>query len=279
MAVTGGSVLVVIGGGMGLGLRKILEPLNNANHSDAAVIFIGALGYVIAALLSSRLKRNEIGPLDHQRAQASFSQGITEMREGFLFLRQHKDAFRGILATAVQRGGLTSLVLIALLLERNTFHSPNKPEAGLAGVAFALSIAGIGITCGAVLAPWGVAKYGRHTWMRLALIGSAIAPIAIALSAQPFSLYLAAFFTSLFGQSMKVTNDALVQSKIDDYFRGRVFAVYDVAVNAAIVSGALLAALILPTSGKTPLVPLLISMSYMIAAGTLLRRSRFTSSL
>lgn len=279
MAVTGGSVLVVLGGGIGLGLRKLLEPLHNANHSDAAVVLIGSLGYLLAAALCTRLGKNEIGPVEHQRAEASISQGFTEMKEGFVFLSQHKDAFRGILATAIHRGGLTSLVLIALLLERNTFHSPSRPEDGLAGVALALSIAGIGITCGAIIAPLGVEKFGRHTWIRLSLIGSAITPLLLAVSAQPFVLYLAAFFTSLCGQSMKVTNDALVQSKIDDYFRGRVFAVYDVIVNGAIVTGALVAALILPTSGKSALVPILISSVYLVAAGSLLSRSRFTSSL
>ena len=279
MAVTGGSILVVIGGGIGLGIRKLLEPLHNANHSDAAVILIGSIGYLLAAGLSSRLGKNEIGPLDHQRAEASLKQGFKEMREGFIFLLQHKDAFRGILATAVQRGGLTSLVLVALLLERNTFHSPAQPENGLAGVALALSIAGNGITCGAILAPVGVKKFGRHTWIRLSLIGSSITPLALAFSANTISLYVAAFFTSLFGQSMKVTNDALVQSKINDYFRGRVFAVYDVVVNGAIVTGALVAALILPTSGKSTLVPILISLTYLVTAGSLLSRSRFTSSL
>lgn len=279
MAVTGGSVFVVVGGGVGLGLRKILEPLHNANHSDAVVVFVAALGYIIAAWLSSRLNRDEIGPLDHQRKEASIGQGIKEMNEGFIFLKEHKDAFRGILATAVQRGGLTALVLIALLLERNTFHDSSHPEAGLAGVAFALSIAGIGITCGAVIAPIGVERFGRHKWMRLSLIGSALSPTLLAISTHVFSLYFAAFFTSLFGQSMKVTNDALVQSKIDDYFRGRVFAVYDVVVNAAIVTGALASALILPTSGKSALVPLIISLIYLISAGTLLHPARFTSLL
>jgi MFS family permease len=279
MAVTGGSVLVVVGGGIGLGLRKILEPLNSANHSDAILIAIAALGYICAATLSTRLRRREIGPLEHERKAASFSQGLVEMKAGIVFLAQHRDAFRGILATAVQRGGLTALVLVALLLERNTFHPSSQPAAGLAGVALALSIAGIGITVGAILAPIGVARFGRHAWIRIALIASGISPLFLALSAQVFSLYFAAFFTSLFGQSMKVTNDALVQSKIDDYFRGRVFAVYDVLVNGAIVLGALTAALILPTSGKTPLVPLFISIAYFLTAAWLLRPTRFSASL
>lgn len=63
-----------------------------------------------------------------------------------------------ISATAVQRGGLTALTLMALLLNRNTFNDPADPEAGLAGFAFAITIAGIGITIGAIVAPFGVKK-------------------------------------------------------------------------------------------------------------------------
>jgi MFS family permease len=79
----------------------------------------------------------------------------------------------------------------------------------------------------------------------------------------------------MFGQSVKVTNDALVQSKIDDYFRGRVFSVYDVVVNSAIVTGALFAAWILPISGDSWLLPLVVSISWVLVATVLLRPEKF----
>jgi hypothetical protein len=66
-----------------------------------------------------------------------------------------------------------------------------------------------------------------------------------------------------------------VQSKIDDYYRGRVFAVYDVVVNGAIVSGGLIAALLLPTSGLTPNVPLVVSGAYLLVAVSVLRAAKF----
>jgi MFS family permease len=277
MAVTGGSILVVLGGGIGFGVRKISESLNNANHSDALIILFAVAGYLLAALMLSRLSKKEIGPLDHETAAASFTQGVTEMREGLTFLGRHKDAARGIVATAIQRGGITSLLLIALLLERNTFHPADKPEDGLSGLALALSIAGIGIMIGALVAPYGVSRFGRHSWIRLMMLGSAFPPLLLVLTITPISLYLAGFLTSLCGQSLKVTNDALVQSKIDDYYRGRVFAVYDVVVNGAIVSGALLAALVLPTSGKSMLVPSIVSALYFAAYSIFLRPSKFNA--
>lgn len=279
LAVTGGSLLVVLGGGIGLGIRKILDSMHNANHSDASLMLIASLGYFTAAMLTLRLRRQEIGPLDHEKVKASFVEGLIEMRQGFTYLFRHADAARGILATAIQRGGLTALVLIALLLERNSFHLSSKPEAGLAGLALALSIAGVGITLGALLAPLGVERVGRHAWIRYMMVGSATSPLFLAFSFSPISLYCAAFLTSFFGQSLKVTNDALVQAKIDDIFRGRVFAVYDVLVNAAIVSGAVLAALALPTSGKAPLVPLLISFTYLASLVFVLRPSKFKADL
>lgn len=274
-AVTGGSVLVVVGGGIGVGVRALTDSLAIANHADALLILIASGGYFTAALLSGRLNRYEIGPQEHEKKQASFMQGITEMREGFQFLRINSDAARGILATAVHRGGLTALTLTALLLERNSFNDPNFPEQGLQGFGFALSFAGLGVFLGAFLAPYGVSKVGRHRWIRLAMLTSAACPLILATTQTQVTLILTAFLVSFCGQNLKVTNDALVQSKIDDYYRGRVFAVYDVVVNGAIVSGGLIAALLLPTSGLGATVPLCVSAAYFLVAVRLLRASVF----
>jgi MFS family permease len=275
MAVTGGSVLVVIGGGIGVGIRALVDSLAIANHADALLILLASVGYFMTALLTTRLKKSEIGPQKHEIQSASLAQGLKDMREGFSFLAIHSDAARGILATAVHRGGLTALTLTALLLERNTFNNPSLPENGLKGFGFALSFAGLGVFLGAFLAPYGVSKVGRHRWMRFTLFVSAFCPLVLAASQTQIALIATAFLVSFFGQNLKVTNDALVQSKIDDYFRGRVFAVYDVLVNGAIVSGGIIAALLLPTSGISSVVPLCVSAAYLLVVARLLRASVF----
>jgi len=275
LAVTGGSVLVVLGGGLGVAIRNVFDHLAVADHADAIMVLVAAGGYLSAALFTLRVGKNEIGPLPHEVKEASFKEGIIEMREGFAFLRTHQDAIRGIIATAVQRGGITALTLTALLLERNTFNSPSNPEAGLAGFGVVLTIAGVGITLGALTAPYGVARFGRHRWIKWSLLVGSGGPIFLVISQTEIALALTGFFVALCGQNVKVTNDALVQSKIDDYYRGRVFAVYDVLVNAAIVSGGLIAALMLPTSGVTPWVPAIVSSSYLLVALRLLRPEKF----
>lgn len=275
LAVTGGSVWVVLGGGLGLGIRKIIDLAGSANQIDAILIVAASGGYLFAALMTSLLAKMEIGPRPHEIVKGSFTQGLREMRDGFRFLEQHADAARGIIAVAAHRGGLTALTLTALLLERNTFNDPVDSAAGLAGLSITLTIAAIGFVIGALIAPRGVAAFGRHRWMRLSIFAASICSLLLVIDRNPILLAATAFFTALFGQSLKVTNDALVQSKIDDFFRGRVFAVYDVVVNGAIVSSALLAAWILPLSGDSWLLPLVVAIGWALIATVVLRPKKF----
>ena len=275
LAVTGGSVWVVLGGGIGLGIRRLLDASASADKADAIIILVGSLGFFCAAILASLLHKDEIGPRPHEIVRGSFTQGLREMRDGFKFLKEHADAARGIAAIAIHRGGLTAFTLTALLLERNTFNDPADSEAGLAGLSVTLTIAAVGFVIGAILAPYGVRKIGRHRWMRISIAAASVSALILVIDRTPVLLATTAFFTALCGQSLKVTNDALVQSKIDDVFRGRVFAVYDVLVNGAIVTGALIAAWILPLSGDTWVLPLMIAIAWALVAVVVLRPSKF----
>ena len=275
LAVTGGTIAVVIGGGLGIALKSILDVSNTGDFVDGILILISAGGYLLAALFAMRFSKAEIGPQPHEVPQEI--RGFGEVLQGFNILKKHGDALRGIFATGVQRGGITALTLMALLLERNTFNDPSDPDAGLRGFAYALAIAGIGIGLGALAGPYGVAKFGRHKWMRISMIAPIGFLIVFGLFPNEFMMIATAFFVGGFGQSFKITSDALVQSKIADEFRGRIFAFYDVAVNGAIVSGAMIAALTLPPGGASLVLPWLIAISYTITALVLLRKSKFST--
>ncbi len=276
LAVTGGTIWVVIGGGIGIGIKNLLSQNADADFADAVVILIAALGFLTAALACFRLNKYEIGPAEHE--VIAESRGYKEVLEGLAILRSHSDALRGILSIGIQRGGITALTLMALLLERNTFNDPADPDAGLAGFGMALAIAGIGIGIGAIISPYGVVKFGRHKWMRL-LMFLCVPPLLIyAAGINEISMIASAFLVGLCGQGIKVTNDALVQSKITDEYRGRVFAFYDVAVNAGIVTGAIGAALILPDNGVTAFLPITVALFYLFAATVLMRRASFAPS-
>ena len=274
LAVTGGTIGVVIGGGIGIGIKNLLDRGHTSDFSDSIMIAFACGAYLISALLATRLGQCGIGPVEHEVSKEVA--GFKEIAQGFNSLREHGDALRGIFATAIQRGGLTALTLSALLLERNTFNPSNNPDAGLRGFAFMLVIAGIGVGAGSFLSPLGVLKYGRHYWIKLNTILPIPILVLFAFFHNRLVLALTGFIVAGFGQSLKVSNDALVQSKINDIYRGRVFAFYDVAVNGAIVSGAVIAALILPTSGKSFALPLIIAGVFALTNGTLLKRSNFS---
>jgi MFS family permease len=275
LAVTGGTIGVVIGGGIGIGLKKILDHRLSGDRADALVILIGCLGYVISGLLARRLRRFEIGPRELESTK--IEAGWREMIEGFSILRSQIDSLRGILATAIQRGGLTALTMMVLLLERNTYHDPTNPDAGLSGFAAMLTIAGLGIAIGAFISPYIVRILGRYLWIRLAMVvGTPSLLLYIAIPNQ-FTIGIAAFLLAMCGQAVKVTNDALVQSKIHDEFRGRVFSFYDMAVNAAIVTGASVAALVLPKSGESRTLPIIIVSAFALTSLSLLRNANFRS--
>ena len=276
-AVTGGTIFVVIGGGIGIGLRNIVNNNLRADYADALLIFAALICFVSAALFSLSLKKLALGPLPHEIRRESAIAAYQEMVQGFRFLKNINDCFRGIIATSIHRGGLTALTLMALLLSRNTFNDPAQPEAGLATFASAITAAGFGVFLGAVIAPFAVARFGRHFWIRTSLYASSVFPFVMILNTSEALLIISGFFTALAGQGLKVTNDALIQSSIADEYRGRVFAVYDVLVNSGIVSGALIAAAVLPKSGVSSLLPFIIGITYCLVAALLLHKRVFKS--
>lgn len=274
LSVTGGTIAIVLGGGVGVGLRQIFNSIADPDQADSLLVIVAALGYFIAALLALRAKRDEFGPEPHVVAPAWY-EGFNEMREGFRYLTERTTSFIAIVVVAIQRGGLTALTLMALILERNTFNDADNPDAGLGGFAFALVLSGVGIMLGAIITPAATRIINRYTWSRYSMVAAAIMPIVFALTLNEITLILMGFFTGMAGQAVKVTNDAIVQQTTSDIYRGRVFAVYDVIVNAAIVSGALLCAAFLPTSGLTRTVPIGICVCYLFAALALMNKRIF----
>ncbi|HUW77794.1 MAG TPA: MFS transporter [Candidatus Nanopelagicaceae bacterium] len=281
LAVTGGTVATVIGGGLGYFLRKGLEGAIAPDHADGALVLVASLGYLVAALLALRLTRLSLGPLPEETNVAKdrriFVDGLIDVGSGIRYLRNRVDASLAMIAVSIQRGGLTALTVAALLMERNSFHNPNSPDQGLAGLATVISAAGVGVVLGAAITPFFVQRIGRHRWLRLNLALGSVPALLIAWS-NPVSLPLLALGASMCGQAVKVTCDSLVQHHVEDAFRGRVFAIYDMAVNICIVLGASLAALIISPDGRGTPVPLAVAVTYLLYTALLTGR-RFKPDL
>jgi hypothetical protein len=78
------------------------------------------------------------------------------------------------------------------------------------------------------------------------------------------------------GQLLKISADTSVQRNIDDIHRGRVFSLFDMAINFSLVTGICLAAL-LPAMMNSGVAIAVLSAALALSAGTLWRnRDRHT---
>lgn len=87
-------------------------------------------------------------------------------------------------------------------------------------------------------------------------------------------MLMAAFVLGLITQGAKIATDTIVQSSVDDGFRGRIFSVYDVLFNIAFVGAAAAAALILPPDGRSVTLVVTVAVIYAVVAAGMARERR-----
>ena len=85
--------------------------------------------------------------------------------------------------------------------------------------------------------------------MIVCLVASAVFQIFPGAIYAKVPLLIAAFLLGLTAQSIKICVDTLVQAHVDDEFKGRVFVLYDMVFNVALVMAAGVGAVILPVDG------------------------------
>jgi MFS family permease len=75
---------------------------------------------------------------------------------------------------------------------------------------------------------------------------------------------VAAFLLGLTAQCIKICVDTLVQAHVADELKGRVFVLYDMIFNVALVVAAVIAAIILPPNGKSVMILIVMAVCYLL---------------
>lgn len=109
--------------------------------------------------------------------------------------------------------------------------------------------------------------------MTVCTAAAAVLVPALGLPFAPTPFLIEAFVLGLITQGAKIATDTVVQTAVDDVYRGRVFSLYDVLFNVAFVGAAGVAALMLPPDGRSPLLVVLVSVIYA-AIAVVLHRER-----
>ena len=84
-------------------------------------------------------------------------------------------------------------------------------------------------------------------------------------------MLIAAFVLGLTTQGAKIATDTIVQSSVDDGYRGRIFSLYDVLFNVAFVGAAAVAALMLPPDGRSAALVITVAVIYGVIASAMAR--------
>lgn len=251
---TSGTIAAAVGGLTGIGLRGIA---GGGDTGSVVVLFCAVTGYVCAALMARTLGKQRLGP-DSQTVRTSVVGVLHGLADGFQQLRTHPIAGRAVLVVMMHRIAFGALTVIGLLLARNTLVESGDANAALAIFAVTTAAAAIGALIGAILTPGMARRMGFVRWSVLALAQAVVLVTtflfltAATLSIVP--LVVAAFSLGFAGQSVKVCSDTLVQREVPDTYLGRVFALFDVAVNVSLVFGVTVVAFTSPESGIAPVI-------------------------
>ncbi|WP_426364855.1 MFS transporter [Streptomyces sp. E-08] len=265
---TAGTLAATVGGGLAFGVRLV------ADNSDAVVVAFGAVLYLCAGLASLRIPRELLGPdpdLTPQPLTSALRSTALGLAAGLRHLAERRPAARALIAVGLMRFCYGALLVTVLMLSRYEWSSTDSEGLGLLGLAVAAS--GAGFFAAAVLSPWAVGRFGAFGWMTVCTAAAAVLVPALCLAFAPIPFLVAAFVLGLITQGAKIATDTVVQTSVDDSFRGRVFSLYDVLFNVAFVGAAGVAALMLPPDGRSPLLVVLVAVIYAGLA-VALRRER-----
>ncbi|MGW8762040.1 MFS transporter [Streptomyces sp. NPDC055815] len=266
---TAGTLAATLGGGLAFGVRLV------ADNSDAVVVAFGAVLYLCAALASLRMSRELLGPdadLTPQPLTSALKSTALGLVAGLRHLAARRPAARALTAVALMRFCYGALLVSVLMLCRYAWSSTESEGLGLLGIAVAAS--GAGFFAAAVLSPWAVGRFGPFGWMTVCTAAAALLVPALGLPFSPTPFLVAAFLLGLITQGAKIATDTVVQTTVDDSYRGRVFSLYDVLFNVAFVGAAGVAALMLPPDGRSPLLVVLVAVIYAALAVALHRERR-----
>lgn len=252
---TSGTLAALLGVALGTGGRVVAQRAGlDADLADVVVLVASALIYGAAALLALRIPRAMLGPdfdPDRPAVREAARHVLTGLRQGVGHLASRRPAALGLVTIAAHRFffGISTVMLI--LLYRGYFHGPGEVDEAFAGLATAVLVSGLGFVAAAFVTPVVTERTSIRAWI-LFLLGAAAATqlFPASLFTEP-ALLVASFFLGLASQGIKICVDTLVQTTIDDAFRGRVFSIYDVIFNVMFVAAAAVAALTLPADGRS----------------------------
>jgi len=280
-----GGISATIGGIVALGLNVAT---GNTERGAAITLLFGGACYVAASLVAATMARDRLGPARPDgREGAPPPRGpllgeLASVAAGLADGARYIVRRRGPAAALGVTGGFSlffgPLFLMSVLLYRNYFYRSSVSVAeGHFGLLVVL--AGIGYACAALITPPATRRLSKPAWITLLLLASAVVTLALGETFLQVAFLGIGFCLYLTRQGVAICAVTILQEDVDDAYRGRVFAFYDVMFNAAYVAGAALSVVVMPEDGHSPILVALVAAGFAaVAAAYWLAAGRGQSS-
>jgi MFS family permease len=267
-----GGISATIGGIVALGLNVAT---GNTERGAAITLLFGGACYVAASLVAATMARDRLGPArpDSREgappSRAPLLGELASVAAGLADGVRYVVRRRGPAAALGATGGFSllfgPLFLMSVLLYRNYFYRSSVSVAeGRFGLLVVL--AGIGYACAALVTPPATRRLSKPAWITLMLAASAVVTFALGETFLQVAYLGIGFCLYLTRQGVAICAVTILQEDVDDAYRGRVFAFYDMMFNAAYVAGAALSVAVMPEDGHSPVLVALVAAGYAVVA-------------
>ena len=237
MATVGGTVALLTGVFVGGWIADLF--------GDVPVIAIAGVEWLVASLVATRI-RSPLLP--HHVPEAPVRDELRriarEFADGITRLAGTPRALAPITSITLDQVGQGIVLVLSLFVFRHRFGE------GVGSFSNLIGAGGVGVLLGILTVGKLEERYPKERIVARAFFAGGVVLIAVATYITGWSMLVASFAVGLTFAWKKIPVDTMVQEAIPDGYRGRVFAVYDVAYNLSRVAAAFLAIPLLNAFGE-----------------------------
>ena len=230
LATVGGTVALLAGVFFGGQIAQVV--------GGGPIVAGSALGWLLASAVAARIG-SDLSPLaDEERPRLlryEIRRVADEFRDGIGRLAHAPRALGPITAITLDQIGEGIMLTLSLVVFRERFRE------GVGSFSWLIGAGGVGVMVGLATVGALEDRFRKERIVAGSFFASGLWLLLLALHVTGWSVLLASFVVGATFAWKKIPIDTLVQESLPDRFRGRVFAVYDVAYNGARIAAALVA--------------------------------------
>jgi MFS family permease len=264
---TAGGIMAAAGGIVAAGLNAAT---GNSERGAAITMLVAGGCYVGASLVAATMHRDLLGPrrepgAPQRRLLGDLGSVAGELASGLRYTFRHRGPGSALCAIGGNKFLFGVLLVMSILLYRNYFYTSSASVAeGHYTVLALLSAVGYG---GAALAvPSAARRLTKPAIIVLALAASAVVTGGLGETFDQIAFLVMGFCLGLTGQCVAICATTILQEEVDDAYRGRMFAFYDVMFNVMTAAGALISAAFMPRTGRSAVIIGLVAAGYAVTA-------------